>query len=404
MLYLVAAMRPTPKQWGDMGVIYLTQSGWYETRTGGTGNVAKAMQSYGGSMRLRILLSYWYYKDTDLDALFAKYFGQPYPDVFADSGAFSAHSLGGSVSVEAYSEWVQKYCHLFTTYANLDVKGDVDAGLRNLKYMEDRGLKPLPVYHGGEPWSVLADFIQSYAYIGLGGLTGHTRSGSDEMYRMIVRCFQMAGDKAVYHGFGTTNWNILKSFRWYSADSSSWGAGFRYGGVPLFDARAGRFVKISLGDRASCLRYAGLIRQFGFDPMDFADRARNDRAKICAISALSYIHAEGWLRKRHGEVYIPQREGEPGVRVHLADANPTRYEEAVRGGKVYLADTGGVDQNYARAAAGVKSYLVESLGDGGKDLERLGQVGQKVYLAEHSLDRGGVGDTSRVVEVLKRRG
>ena len=34
------------------------------------------------------------YKDTDLDALFAKYFTEPYPEVFLDSGAFSADTVG----------------------------------------------------------------------------------------------------------------------------------------------------------------------------------------------------------------------------------------------------------------------------------------------------------------------
>ena len=34
-------------------------------------------------MKLKILLSYWYYKNVDLDALFAKYFTKPYPEVFA---------------------------------------------------------------------------------------------------------------------------------------------------------------------------------------------------------------------------------------------------------------------------------------------------------------------------------
>ena len=48
-------------------------------------------------------------------------------------------------------------------------------------------------------------------------------------------------------------------------------------------------------------RHAKLVRSLGFNPLDFADRSRNDRAKICAISALSYMLAEQWLSKYHGE-------------------------------------------------------------------------------------------------------
>jgi len=31
------------------------------------------------------------------------------------------------------------------------------------------------------------------------------------------------------------------------------------------------------------------------------------------------------------------------------------------------------------------------------------QAGMRCYLAEHSLDRGGVGDTSRAMDVLSKR-
>ena len=98
-------------------LLYLAQS--YPDAWGGVRRMAESMKLHlaerapqhhswpksgvdRAAMKLRILLSYHYYKDTDLDALFAKYFTPPYPDVFADSGAFSAASQGIQIDIKEY--------------------------------------------------------------------------------------------------------------------------------------------------------------------------------------------------------------------------------------------------------------------------------------------------------------
>lgn len=293
-------------------------------------------------IRLRILLSYWYYKDTDLDALFAKYFVRPYPEVFADSGAFSALTQGSRITIEQYAGWIARWGHLFTTYANLDVITDAEATWENQRRLEDLGLTPLPAFHVLEDFHWLERYVDRYPYIALG--VAGMQKRTDAVMRWVTRCFQVAGDSAVFHGFALTSWTIMRTFRWYSVDSSSWGSGFRFGQVPIFDERRGGFVKLTLGDRKAWLRYAGLLADLGFDWADFADRGRNDRAKICALSALSYIRAEQYLRKRHGVIQLPS--GGPavsgGVKVHLADAR------------------GHSGSDIGAAADGLRMYLVDS--------------------------------------------
>ena len=216
----------------------------------------------------------------------------------------------------------------------------------------------------------------------------------------LIRCFQIAQGRAVFHGFTLTSWKVMKSFPWYSVDSSSWGQGFRYGQVPVFSSKRGEFVKLPLGDVEKWKQHAGLVRQLGFDWKDFAYRDNNDRAKICAISALSYMMAEQWLRKRHGLITIPGANNAPGVRAHLADANPARFGEAVKGGGVHLhlADTSnGI--NYSDADKGLKLHLADARPGTASDLAAA-NTGMKVHLAEPSLDRGGLGDTSRAMEIL----
>lgn len=401
-------------------------------------------------LTLRILLSYHYYQKEDIEGLIERYFAGRAPDIFLDSGAYSAHTMGAEIHLAPYVAYIKRFAPLLSAYANLDVIGDAGATRDNQKRMEDMGLAPLPVFHFGEDFAALDWYLDhGYAYIALGGLVGKPRGA---VGKFLVECFKRAKGRAVFHGFGLTSWQLLKDFRWYSVDSSSWGQGFRFGQVPVFDRVAGLFREIKLGDPVTCYRWGHLVRELGFDPADFADRKRNDRAKVCAVSALSYMMAEQWLRRRWGPVEIPGRDAPPVPAVHLADANPRRYGDATQGAsgdRLHLADTSnGI--NFGRAAAGAGVFLADSQWAGGRDLAELGQIAQggpgyrvhlaegmnigrtagaaaaglvsylaagsandpelrdaqhaaaglRMYLAEHSLDRGGVGDTSRAMEVL----
>lgn len=350
------------------------------------------------SMRLKILLSYWYYKDSDLDALFAKYFTEPYPEVFADSGAFSAMTQGASVNLKEYAQWIKRYRHLFSVYSNLDVIRNAQKTWENQQELEQMGLSPLPTFHVAENFDWLEKYVELYKYIAL-GVAGNQRM-YNELMAWFSRCFKIANNQAVFHGFGITTWKYISSFRWYSVDSSSWGSGFRFGTVPVFNSKIGRFEKCNLGDIKSCLAVSELLEDMGFNWKDFADRKRNDRAKICAVSALSYIRAEQYLQKKLGKVYIPGDNGAPAVlRAHLADANPARIGEAEARLRLHLADTGGIKENYHLAESGLRVHLADARGHTAADKSAT-EHGLKLHLAEHSLDRGGVGDTSRALRVL----
>lgn len=349
------------------------------------------------NMKLRILLSYWYYKDTDLDALFTKYFTPPYPDVFADSGGFSAETQGAVIAPQEYAAWVKRWAYLFSVYANLDVIGDAVGTAENQKRLEDMGLTPLPVFHVGENWDVLEGLVERYSYVALGGMVPHMRFAK-RLIPWLIKAFKIAQGRAVFHGFGATSWEVISQLPWYSVDSSSWGQGFRYGQVPVFDNRKGRFEKINLGDRAGWVKHAKLVRDLGFDPADFSDRSRNDRAKICAISALSYMKAEQWLRRHWGEIHIPNSPGAPaGLRAHLADANPARYGEAVQGAgvRLHLADTSnGV--NYGDAEKGLRLHLADARGKSGGEIAAAA-AGVNVFL----VDTQAAADIRRAEEVLR---
>lgn len=303
-------------------------------------------------LRLRVLISFHYFQNTDLDEVFARHFTEPYPEVFLDSGAFSAATLGAGINLTAYQRFIERYRHLITTYSNLDVIGDPAATWVNQQRMEDAGFRPLPVFHGGSDWSWLEQYIDRYPYVAIGGIAGMARKPMS----WLVRCFKMAEGRAVFHGFGVTSWRVLKALPWYSVDSTTWGAGVRYGRVSIFDEHRGRFASLPLGEREQWARHAAIVRQLGFEPADFADRERNTREKISSISAISFMLAERWLRGWHGEIPIPGGD-DRGPKLHLV-AGPSAEStmglrmlgEAVAGPQIYLAETRMADLGVAQQA------------------------------------------------------
>lgn len=289
-------------------------------------------------LRLRFLLSYYYYKDINIRQTLEQYFTKPYPDVFADSGGFSASTQNEEISLDDYAKWILLNKESISAYANLDVIGNPVKTLENQKRLEDYGLNPLPVFHVGEDWKYLEKYLENYNYICLGGMVPHMRY-ENRIMPWILKCYRIAQGRSVFHGFGATSWKVIRDIPWYSVDSSSWGAGFRFGNVPVFDYEKGKLLTLTLGEIRQWARHAPLVSEMGFDYKDFGIRENNDRAKICALSAMSYVFMERYLRARHGEIRISDRE--PGAKIYLSDIaglkENTNLGMADSGVKIHLA-------------------------------------------------------------------
>lgn len=303
--------------------------------------------------RLRFLVSFFYYRDTDIAALLAQLGGKERVALFADSGAFSVKEQGAALTVEDYAAWLHRWRDEFEAYASLDVIGDSDASWENQQQLEAMDLQPLPVFHTGEDWSVLERYLERYTYVALGGMVGAYRPGP-----WLVKCFRLAQGRAVYHGFGLTRWGLLRDFPFYSVDSSSWGSAFRYGSVKLFDR--GRWLSVRVGSR-EVWRHAALIRAHGVDPATIADREHYHRSHAARLSAAAWYRAEDYLRDRHGAVVMPQREAGPHIYLggegHPTKGVPLDLQAAAEAGPhIYLTDAS--DGNLVNGAeAGPLVYL-----------------------------------------------
>jgi len=292
--------------------------------------------------RLRVLLSFYYNAEPMAQVIPAR-FEPPYPEIFADSGGYSADSVGATIRVQDYAEWLHTNKDWLAAYANLDSIRDVDETLRNQQYLEDQGLYPIPVFHVGEPWSVLEDLIEDYPYIALGGIVSNRQAGFPALARFMVRAFRMAEGLSVYHGFGMTAWEMLKALPWYTVDSTTWQVGHRYNEVPLFNTRLGRIERLKTGDKPKWRRLGYLASQFGYSIGRFSVKGVATPDEISGVSILSWMQMEQWLRRRHGTIALHRR-GKwrdytvpaVGSNGHPAD-NGTGEQPPAEGLRIYLA-------------------------------------------------------------------
>ena len=142
------------------------------------------------------------------------------PDIFMDSGAFSAYTKGLVIDINEYIDFIKKYEDKLTVYANLDVIGDPAATLKNQRIMEDAGLNPLPCFHRGEPVKYLKLYLKEHEYIALGGVVSSgvtTRGLVDWMDDLFVNylCASKGMPTVKVHGFGITSLPLLKRYPWY---------------------------------------------------------------------------------------------------------------------------------------------------------------------------------------------
>lgn len=183
------------------------------------------------------ILESWHYvgKQSFVDAMRSNK-----AQVFLDSGAFSAYTLGVTLRVEDYCDYIKRNGDIIRTEDGsvmasvLDGIGDPLQTYRNQLEMEARGVKPLPCFHAGEDERYLEHYIKNYEYITLGGMVG---SSTKQLMIWLDRVWNRylvdgsGNPKLKVHGFGITSIPIMETYPWYSCDSSSWIQSAAFGSI-----------------------------------------------------------------------------------------------------------------------------------------------------------------------------
>lgn len=288
-------------------------------------------------MTFRFLMSFHYGRGKDLQAIADAAGGLPV-EVFADSGAFSAATLGTTIRLADYAAWLKDWQGLITTAATLDVIGDPDATHRNTLALEDMGLRVLPVFHTGSPWDRLEKLCTQYPYVALGGMVPYVRMYGEVM-RWLVKCFRIGAEHGtVFHGFGQTNSTTMAALPFYSVDSSTWSTGARYGWMFFWDERTTSMARIRSGT-ADARKNARVLRTYGADPAVVgrqgfalkagkpADQFRYEDRMMRGVPALAYHRLGRWLQRRH-DVAPPAGWTSRGTCLFLADTSMANFTPA----------------------------------------------------------------------------
>lgn len=137
--------------------------------------------------------------------------------IFMDSGAYSAWKKKVTIDIDQYIEFIKK--SYIGKYIVLDVVGDPEQTYNNLKYMESKGLQPIPVFHLRSDFKYLERLVnEGYYNICLGGTVGTKRNKRIEFFD---ECFKRFPD-TYFHGLGMTDPKLIQKYPWFSVDSTTW--------------------------------------------------------------------------------------------------------------------------------------------------------------------------------------
>lgn len=237
--------------------------------------------------------------------------------------------------LEGYIEFLTEHKDELEMYVGLDIIYNAKATQEVQAYIESCGLDPIPVFHYGEPWSVLKKYIDKYDYIGVGGLGQGTSVRSyvdfgDKIFSYV--CDKHGLPTVRIHGFAMTSIQLMKRYPWYSCDSSTWSSLSRNGWV--------RFPRLTPAGDYDWLRKPISWR--------FTERARHAPVHVSKQSEMATQFMERYLHEMWGfslydviiDPYFARDVANAGHTLLSAEALKKYYEERwgyTDGGKVYLA-------------------------------------------------------------------
>lgn len=274
--------------------------------------------------------------------------------MIADSGAFSAMSLGKTVTLDAFAKWAHDVEPYTLWTAGLDVIGDAAGTWDNWTELRRQGLDVVPTVHYGAAPSELDRYVeQGVDFIGLGGMVGR-KSEPDRLLRWalsMMRHAQAHHPELRFHGWGISHPRLVMNLPWWSVDSSGFGSAYRFGRVRLFDPATRKQHGADL-DGQDVYRLGRLLRtHYGTEPAAIERSSAANRRLVIYVSVRSIQLLEDYLRGRHkvtAPTYgvrhhpwpvdtPPKPEG--GTHVHFADAGPHILAELLVGTHIHAALT-----------------------------------------------------------------
>lgn len=211
-------------------------------------------------------------------------------DLFLDSGAFTNFAAGKTVcSLDDYVSFCKSHGRRFLHRFNLDSIGNPEETAANLAALEARGVDVVPVFQRGASAETLRDLCNRYPLVGIGGIAGKAqRSDTSGYVDSVMRVVREAGGNAHMLGVGVAG---IERYRPWSADSTSWMSGRKFGTFALF--AGGRWVPVQRRTPRSTARpdVSRALAAYGLRAADVLGDRWSPRSAL-----VSTLQARSWIR------------------------------------------------------------------------------------------------------------
>lgn len=175
--------------------------------------------------------------------------------LFVDSGAYSAHTKGTEVDVDGYIKYLNDNAGVFSCIAQLDtIPGKFGQpktreelltapklSWENYNYMRDRVIDKdnlLPIFHQGDDFKWLKTMLETtyqgshIPYIGVSPANDVTVSKKVPWLQQVFGVISESSNRNVCtHAFGMTSLDLLETYPFTSADSTTWIQFARFGSI-----------------------------------------------------------------------------------------------------------------------------------------------------------------------------
>lgn len=182
----------------------------------------------------------------DRKAIMNLFMDREQPNLFVDSGAWSAYTRGVKLDIDEYARYVNEWDSKISIIANLDVipgNAKTPVTFQQVQFSAEKSWenfltlrktvksfeKIIPVYHQGENIEFLERmlaFEDEYGkidYIGIGALADTIdRSTRRKLFSKYFSCIMRKRPDMKVHAFGMTDLKLLEEFPFHSADSFTW--------------------------------------------------------------------------------------------------------------------------------------------------------------------------------------
>jgi hypothetical protein len=264
-------------------------------------------------MSVNVLLSFAFWPNKDLaevrkDLVCGK--------LMVDSGAFTAYTIGQTIKLSDYANYLKTWQGHWDHAVTLDTIGDPVATRRSTRALHEMGLPVMPVFTRGESVKEFEAMVRDCGYVCVGGGVGMSQE-------VLVRRTQLLQRRAAelgggIHALGMGAVSLVRQAMPYSADSSNISNTFQYGNIRYFNGREIKSCKVN--NKKYLLAHWEELRAHGINVADLAANGRMPkgviRTQLMQAMSLAYACADEWLHSV-GSVPVPHGVRDPRTGPHL---------------------------------------------------------------------------------------